>query len=208
MAIVSSMTKINYLVLIAILFIGFDAYATRKAFIPIEEQIKNLVEGADTIFVGKVLGKKIIKDGLITEEIVELTTIENGVEKGKNKELEREVYDVGIWSMEVKKVYRGNLKVGDTQTVCSMIIYPDHRYSITEMIYKKDGQEVTIFGNKEGKHVYFPLILDLAHDQIIINEIKKTPDFVNTNHNYSKNINIVGSDEEKVLRNACLEENS
>ncbi|MEQ1543752.1 hypothetical protein [Methyloglobulus sp.] len=197
------------MVLIAILFVGFDAYATRKAFIPIEEQIKNLVARADTIFVGKVLGKKIIKDGLITEEIVEFTTIENGVEKGKNKELEREVYDVGVWSMEVKKVYRGNLKIGDTQTVCSMIVYPDNRYSLTEMIYIKDGQEVTIFGNKEGKHVYFPAVLEpVEYDQIILYEIKKKPPHVPTNHDYSRNINIFGSDEEKVLRNVCLEENS
>jgi hypothetical protein len=203
------MAKINYWGLITILFFGFDVYATKRIFIPIEEQSKILGEGANTIFVGKVLEKKIIKDGLITEEMVDGVSIENGVEVGKIRELSREVYDVGIWTMEVKKVYRGNLKVGDIQTVCSMIIYPDHRYSITEMIYIKDGQQVIIFGNKEGKHVYFPAVFDPAeYDQIILNEIKSKPSHIPANNNYSRNINVFGNDEEKVLRNVCLEENS
>lgn len=198
------MKKINRLLLIAIIIFSNNGYSTKKAMIPTEELIRQYVADSDTIFVGKVVGRKIIKDGLKTEQLATYTKIEKGVEVSSGQELRKEIYDVGIWSFEVKKVYRGGIKTGDIQTVCSIIIYPNNSYSPTEMIYTVEGEEYTIFGNKFEKHVFFPAVNDpKQYEKLIFKEIKLNPKIAHHQPQFFKNS---WGDNAKIIRDACLEE--
>lgn len=188
------------------LLLSIDVSATSFMRMTEDQRLRMIVPESNAIFVGKVIGRKIIKNGYLSDGLVEFVKVENGINIANGSRYEQEDFDIGIWEIEVEKVYRGNLKTGAHETICSFIVYPSHIYSITEMIYTKIGESYTFFGVKSGGHIYQKSHLGwLSQPNGHENKIKKylsTPTHIDMNGAAKQGFDY----DADVLRNACLED--
>ena len=173
--------------ILIVLLILFSTNVFSKFLLePTDKLVKRVVSQSDTVFVGKVLGKKIIKNGLILNDKFS------------------SVFDVGVWEVEVRKVFRGEFHVGDKRLICSWINATEYNISLEK------GVEYVFAGVETGKYIQLPGL----HGRILPstgleNEIDQGLKLPITVKYDKKSVNILYDDQvNAVKRDACYEDQS
>jgi hypothetical protein len=118
------------LILFGLLFLSLNLVHAKQAYKPEQEILNRVAIETDTVFIGRVLRVKTIKDGLVYA---------NG-----------DTLPIGITEEEVLKVYRGKVAKGDKLLVCTW--YDEFEYPFGPSI----GNESLIFGIKVDNRVLLP----------------------------------------------------
>lgn len=149
-----------------------------------DKLVKRVISHSDIVFIGKVLGNKTIQNGLILNDKYS------------------SAYNVGIWEVEVSKVYRGNVHVGDKRYICSWTNKTEYDISL------ENNKEYVFSGVVTGKYIQLPglhgRILPATGLEKEIAQGLKLPIVVKHD---KKDINALYDDQENaVKRDVCYED--
>ena len=95
----------------------------------LQDVMNRVVTQTDTIFVGKIIEKKEIEQGLIVDKWSKY---------------------IGFLKVEVIKIYRGNVKKNEKRLVCTWFDKTEHEFNF------ELGQEFTFFGIDTGLNIQLP----------------------------------------------------
>lgn len=133
------------LILFGLLFLNLSLVQAKFPYESEQAVLNRVAIETDTTFVGRVLRKKTINDGLVYA---------NG-----------DTLSIGILEVEVLKVYRGDIRKNEKLLVCTWFDGYEYSFGFTS------GQESIYFGIKVDNTVLIPS----THDYIRGWEIEKEP---------------------------------
>jgi predicted small integral membrane protein len=173
------------MMVIFFMLISFNAYSVKRAISGSRQQIINGdTVSSDTIFIGRVLGIKVIEDAFVTSRASKYG------------------WPAIILKVEVLKVYRGKLVKGEQRLVCTWF----DPIEFEDGFYIPTGKENTFFGVDIGPSIQLPDFSPSTKDTGLDKELAKAlklPIYPNY-----KDPNVLfpwASPKDKLIRNVCNE---
>lgn len=170
------------LLITGILFlISINAYSKAVMNQTVQHKINNATLNSDTIFIGKVLEKQVIDDGLIV---------------GASKK------PIGIIKAEVTKTYRGNINTNQLVFLCTWFDGIENGFNFPV------GHKYTFFGITTGYNIQMPMVNGFNFSATGIDtEISKALKLKGKRTKDRTPIFEIVDSEDAVTRNACNEPN-
>jgi hypothetical protein len=169
------------LILLGLLFLNWSLVQAKHPYETEQEILNRVAVETDTIFIGRILRVKTVKDGLVYA---------NG-----------DIFSIGITEEEVLKVYRGKIYKGEKVLVCTW--FDDLEYPFRPSI----GIESLMFGIKVDNKVLIPSTYGYIRGWGIEKEPKiyKALKLKRKKIKDKSDILATYSSGSKVIRNACNE---
>lgn len=167
-------------ILVGLIFflMSLNAYS-KHPYYSMQQLINRVVENSNTVFIGKIIDKKEINDGLI---------------------LDNYKVPIGFLKIEVLRVFKGKIKKNQQSLICTWFDRKEHEFNFST------EKELIFFGVDNGLYILLPSTFGYVFDPVKIdNELTKALKLRSKPIKDPNLIFEIVDSSDHVTRNACNE---